>query len=168
MGEAASAVPREAAWADYVRRCAGRDESALEALYDESSQLTYTIAMRILQDEADASEVVLGVYKQIWDSAGDPNGGLRVLEKREELLRSGDAPGRVARFWSWFLRVSIGYGYYPGRAIWLIVFLSLLGWIVYGTSYGAGTMIPTDKDAFNAFNDKDPLPAYYPAFSPLV
>ncbi len=69
MGEAASAPSREAAWAGYVRRCAGRDESALEALYDESSQLIYTIAMRILQDEADASEVVLDVYKQIWDSA---------------------------------------------------------------------------------------------------
>jgi RNA polymerase sigma-70 factor, ECF subfamily len=69
MGEAASAPSREAGWADYVRRCAGRDESALEALYDESSQLTYTIAQRILQDEADASEVVLDVYKQIWDSA---------------------------------------------------------------------------------------------------
>ena len=60
---------REAAWADYVRRCAARDESALAALYDESSQLAYTIAMRILQGEADASEVVLDVYKQVWDGA---------------------------------------------------------------------------------------------------
>jgi RNA polymerase sigma-70 factor, ECF subfamily len=56
-------------WGDYVRRCASRDESALAALYDESSQLVYTVAMRILQDEADASEVVLDVYKQIWDAA---------------------------------------------------------------------------------------------------
>ena len=54
---------------DYIRRCASRDESALGELYDESSQLTYTIAMRILQDEADAAEVVLDVYKQVWDRA---------------------------------------------------------------------------------------------------
>jgi RNA polymerase sigma-70 factor (ECF subfamily) len=69
MGEAASAPLREAAWGDYVRRCASRDEAALAALYDESSQLAYTIALRILQDEADASEVVLDVYKQVWDAA---------------------------------------------------------------------------------------------------
>lgn len=69
MGEAASVRPREAAWGDYVRRCTLRDESALAALYDESSQLAYTIAFCVLQDEADASEVVVDVYKQVWDTA---------------------------------------------------------------------------------------------------
>jgi RNA polymerase sigma-70 factor, ECF subfamily len=69
MGEPGRAVLREAAWGDYIRRCASRDESALGVLYDESSQLAYTIAMRILQDEADAAEVVLDVYKQVWDRA---------------------------------------------------------------------------------------------------
>lgn len=69
MAGPTSAPLRQAAWGDYVRRCAARDESALAALYDESSQLAYSIALRILQDEADASEVVLDVYKQVWDSA---------------------------------------------------------------------------------------------------
>jgi RNA polymerase sigma-70 factor (ECF subfamily) len=61
-------VQRES-WHDYVRRCAGRDESALASLYDESSRLAYTVALRILQDEADASEVVVDVYKQVWEGA---------------------------------------------------------------------------------------------------
>jgi RNA polymerase sigma-70 factor (ECF subfamily) len=69
MGQPASIAIREAGWGDYVRRCASGDESALAALYDESSQLTYAIAIRILQDEADASEVVLDVYKQVWEAA---------------------------------------------------------------------------------------------------
>jgi len=69
MAEPASAALRHTAWPDYVRRCALRDESALASLYDESSQLVYTIALRILHDEADASEVVLDVYKQVWDAA---------------------------------------------------------------------------------------------------
>ena len=69
MGESASAPIRESAWGEYVRRCALRDESALAALYDQSSQLVYTIALRILRDEADASEVVVDVYKQVWDTA---------------------------------------------------------------------------------------------------
>ena len=47
------------------------------SLYGESSPLVYTVAMRILQDEADASEVVLDVYKQVWEAAGsfDENRG---------------------------------------------------------------------------------------------
>src|SRR5271165_6682452 len=69
MGEPGCAPVREAGWDDYIRRCAQRDESALAALYDESSQLAYTIARRILQDDADASEVVMDVYKQVWDAA---------------------------------------------------------------------------------------------------
>jgi RNA polymerase sigma-70 factor, ECF subfamily len=69
MAEPRRGALRQAAWPDYVRRCALRDESALAALYDESSQLAYTIALRILHDEADASEVVLDVYRQVWDGA---------------------------------------------------------------------------------------------------
>jgi RNA polymerase sigma-70 factor (ECF subfamily) len=69
MGEPASAPFPESSWGNYVRRCASRDESALAALYDESSQLAYSIALRVLQDEADAGEVVSDVYKQIWDRA---------------------------------------------------------------------------------------------------
>jgi RNA polymerase sigma-70 factor (ECF subfamily) len=69
MAGAERATLRESAWGDYLRRCVSRDESALGELYYESSQLVYTIAMRILQDEADASEVVVDVYKQIWDTA---------------------------------------------------------------------------------------------------
>ena len=69
LGEPNMSALSGADWGDYVRRCALRDESALAALYDESSQLAYTIAMRILQDEADASEVVLDVYKQVWEGA---------------------------------------------------------------------------------------------------
>jgi RNA polymerase sigma-70 factor (ECF subfamily) len=69
MGEPARAAVRETDWGAYVRGCASRDESALAALYDESSQLVYSVALRILQDEADASEVVVDVYRQVWDTA---------------------------------------------------------------------------------------------------
>ena len=69
MGEPGRARLGGEAWADYIRRCAGRDESALASLYDESSSLAYTVALRLLEDEADASEVVVDVYKQVWDAA---------------------------------------------------------------------------------------------------
>jgi RNA polymerase sigma-70 factor (ECF subfamily) len=49
MAEAGRAAVREAGWGDYLRRCASRDESALSALY--------------------AAEVVMDVYKQVWEAA---------------------------------------------------------------------------------------------------
>jgi RNA polymerase sigma-70 factor (ECF subfamily) len=69
MGEPARAAARETDWGAYIRACASLDESALTSLYDESSQLVYSVALRILQDEADASEVVVDVYRQVWDTA---------------------------------------------------------------------------------------------------
>jgi RNA polymerase sigma-70 factor, ECF subfamily len=69
MGEPGIARAGEAAWDDYVRRCASRDESALATLYDESSAMVYSIAMSILKNEADAAEVVTEVYHKIWESA---------------------------------------------------------------------------------------------------
>jgi len=61
---------RESAWRRYVEGCANRDQTALAALYDESSSLVYSIALRVLQNPDDAAEVVVDVYRQIWESAG--------------------------------------------------------------------------------------------------
>jgi len=60
---------REAAWRSYVERCAARDQAALAALYDESSGLVYTLVLRMLGDAADAEEVTMDVYSQVWRSA---------------------------------------------------------------------------------------------------
>jgi len=46
-----------------------RDQAALAALYDQSNQLVYSVALRVLRDPEDAAEVVVDVYRQIWDSA---------------------------------------------------------------------------------------------------
>ena len=103
--------------------------------------------------------------------SGDSGGALRVLEKMEELRRSSEKHGPGARIWSWILKGSIGYGYYPGRAIRLIILLSVVGWIVYGASYDAGTIVPTDKDAYKEFVDpktERQVPPHYPGFSAPV
>ncbi len=114
--------------------------------------------------------------------SGDSDAALQVLEKMEELRRSAEEPGaskwldrktkkRMARLWSQVLKTSIGYGYRPGKAIWLILLLSVLGWIVYGTSYDVGTMVPTEKEAYQQFKDlptEGQVPAHYPTFSAPV
>jgi RNA polymerase sigma-70 factor (ECF subfamily) len=65
------AWPRDSAWTHYIERAAAGDEQALTDLYDESSALVFSLALRILGNEADAEEVTLEVYTQVWRRAGD-------------------------------------------------------------------------------------------------
>jgi len=94
-------------WGGYIARCGGGDQSALGALYDESSSLIYGVVNRILQNREDAEEVTLDVYTQVWRSAkdysperGSPATWLIMLARSRALDRarsrqrrpSGDAP----------------------------------------------------------------------------
>lgn len=56
-------------WQDYVRRIGTGDETALGQLYDESSSWVYSLALRMLGNQADAEEIVCDVYSQIWRKA---------------------------------------------------------------------------------------------------
>lgn len=69
--ESAPGRARQASlWLEYVRKAALGDEAALGTLYDESSGLVYSVALRILGRPEDAEEVTLDVYSQVWRSAG--------------------------------------------------------------------------------------------------
>jgi len=61
-------------WLIHVEACAAGDHSALAALYDESSPLVYGIALRILNDAADAEEITLDVFAQVWRNAATFDG----------------------------------------------------------------------------------------------
>lgn len=61
--------PREISWRAYVERARAGDQESLARLYDESSHLVYTVAYRILGHAADAEEVTLDVYTQVWRDA---------------------------------------------------------------------------------------------------
>ena len=114
--------------------------------------------------DAVSTQTLLQLAKVLRES-GDSDGALQVLEKMEELRRRSEENGPFARIWSLFLKKSIGYGYRPGRAIWLIILLSGLGWVVYGTGYYAKTMVPTEKDAYQQFKylaTEGQVPAHYP------
>ena len=75
MTGASASVPaprqagRQVAWRQYLQRCAAGDQAALAGLYDETSRMVYTMALRILRDPADAEEVALDVYMQVWKTA---------------------------------------------------------------------------------------------------
>ncbi|HLX44673.1 MAG TPA: sigma-70 family RNA polymerase sigma factor [Bryobacteraceae bacterium] len=65
----AESASRQTALAGYLSRCAAGDQSALAALYDETSRLVYSMALRVLSQPSDAEEVTLDVYMQVWRSA---------------------------------------------------------------------------------------------------
>jgi RNA polymerase sigma-70 factor, ECF subfamily len=52
-----------------IQGCADGEASAMMALYDETSRLVFGLALRILQDAAQAEEVLLDIYTQVWKEA---------------------------------------------------------------------------------------------------
>jgi RNA polymerase sigma-70 factor (ECF subfamily) len=58
-------------WSQCIQRAARGDQQALAELYDQSSRLIYSVALRIAGNPADAEEITLDVYSQVWKLAKD-------------------------------------------------------------------------------------------------
>ncbi len=74
IGGGAKPVPIRQAeddWSIWIAGAARGEQSALARLYDISNRLVYSVALRILSDPADAEEVTLDVYTQVWRTAKD-------------------------------------------------------------------------------------------------
>jgi RNA polymerase sigma-70 factor, ECF subfamily len=66
----AGGVPgREQLWRDFLGRAADGNRDAFAALYDATSSLVYAVVLRIVANRADAEEVTLDVYVQVWRDA---------------------------------------------------------------------------------------------------
>ena len=64
----------QSVWQHYVERTAGGDQGAFASLYDASRRLVYATALRIVGEPADAEEVTLDVYLQVWRNAKEYTG----------------------------------------------------------------------------------------------
>ncbi|MFN0119622.1 MAG: RNA polymerase sigma factor [Blastocatellia bacterium] len=61
-------------WHDLLVRIRAGDQEALTLLYEQSNQLVFRFALRILRDRGAAEEVALDVYMRVWTRAGSFNG----------------------------------------------------------------------------------------------
>ncbi|MBT0957439.1 hypothetical protein IV417_08575 [Alphaproteobacteria bacterium KMM 3653] len=89
----------------------------------------------------------------VLNSMGHRADAQTVLMRKEQLLRAENRallaaqPGKAPRRWAmwladWVLRVSIGYGFRPGRAIvFAVVLIAALGWF-FDRAWHAGDMTP--------------------------
>jgi hypothetical protein len=99
---------------------------------------------------------------------GDDSGARRVLFGMECWRRQVEDRGWYARLWGWALKWTIGYGFYPWRALGWLVLLSVLGWGLFRYGYLSGAMAPTDKDAYCFFRTQGRPPDYYQRFTASV
>lgn len=99
--------------ASLMARIAGRDERALEILYDRFSKALYAAVIGIVRGREDAEEILCEVFQQVWDRAAayDPERGavytwlLRMARNRaidrirsrghKDRLREGEPPGEA-------------------------------------------------------------------------
>jgi RNA polymerase sigma-70 factor (ECF subfamily) len=56
---------------DLLRRIGGGDEKALGLAYERASRVVFGVALRMLRNEAEAEEVVVDVFLQVWRKAAD-------------------------------------------------------------------------------------------------
>ena len=72
IGPAALPLPKaaqnEERWRAHLDGIRLRNSESLARLYDETSAILYGLALRVLNDPADAEEVILDVYQQVWKS----------------------------------------------------------------------------------------------------
>jgi hypothetical protein len=87
------------------------------------------------------------------------------IAKQKDLYEHGGL-GWWGKFWSWFLYRTVRYGCEPWRAFIWIFLLIVLGACVFSRAHSAGVLVPSDKDAYTAYEKSRmvKLPPYYPDF----
>lgn len=99
---------------------------------------------------------------------GREEGAVQVEIARENALITYGGINTASWLWREALRVTIGYGYRPLRALWWILGFVLLGAVLFRWGYGAGLITPTEESAYNTFIESGAPPRHYPPFSSFV
>jgi hypothetical protein len=127
----------------------------------------------------DRAEFAPQPYRQlakVLREMGDDEGAKQVLFELERRARAADRARLVHAPARWLVSLAedklydatVGYGIYPGRAVWYLGGLTALGWLVHWRANRMGAMAPTEKDAYAEFRKSGRAPDYYTPFNPLI
>jgi len=76
--------------------------------------------------------------------------------------------GWLSWIWNWFLYFFVGYGYRPWLAFVWMAILVMVGARKLSRAHCAGVLVPSDKQAYEEYEESKKLPAYYPRFQALL
>ena len=105
---------------------------------------------------------------QVFDELGRPQDAAAVRIAKDDVILEFGNIGKIERLSRWIGRVTVAYGYKPLRAVWFIVFLVIVGRFVFGWSYRAKVVMPTEQDAYRTFKESNRLPEGYQRFDPFL
>jgi hypothetical protein len=90
-----------------------------------------------------------------------------MIAKRDAQLEFGQLTF-AERVWQRLLKFTLGYGYRPLQALWLMIGFVVLGSLLFRLGYRVGVVTPTEADAFRQFIDIGRPPDHYPPFNCFV
>ncbi len=111
-----------------------------------------------------------GPYEQlakVLNKMGRSEDAKKILIEKEKKITRQSGFGWLRRFGRGILGVTIGYGYRPWRALWFIGAFILIGFIVFGSGYKAGVIVPAEREAY-VFGQGGQLREGYPKFNTFV
>jgi hypothetical protein len=99
---------------------------------------------------------------------GDDAGARTVLIEAGRRGWEQSHRGWLGHVSSWVLRLTIAYGVTPMRAFWGLLALTLAGTLLFGLGYLGGSMAPTEREAYAAFEEQGWPPRHYQGFNPFI
>jgi hypothetical protein len=138
-------------------------------LPNEFTQQPYRQLAKVLGEEGDDAGARLVLYtmecrrrattRRAWNpAAGRHRVPPAVRRVWHEITRF------ASRAWNLTLKLTIGYGYYPGISLAWLLLLVALGWPIFRSGYFAANMVPVDKDAYPIFEKNHQPPPGYERF----
>jgi hypothetical protein len=105
---------------------------------------------------------------QVLSQDGEEEGAIKVRMAKENAMTQFGHLTAANRLWRCILRITIGYGYRPLRALWWILLFVLFGAGLFSWGYRARLITPTEESAYMAFARTGEPPLHYPAFSGFI
>jgi hypothetical protein len=94
----------------------------------------------------------------------------KVAISREDVRRRFGGLSLWVRFWKYILKITVGYGYAPRRALLWVAGVVLLGWFIFGIGYQQSLFSPVADGIYrdSSYLSSQTLPEGYQTFNPLV